>query len=422
VDTEINLQLGEYTLKNHALQALPAHINRHPDFMQIFGAKRESNPIQCVEVQNSSHRMWVRLIGLRHDIQLWDVEPRQPSRQPQPRRYTDTFDERELPKSAKEAQGEAWIAAVLEPYRRQYLRSCELYLPAWDHSGQGFACLSGVMEGGTAPAPQMETPRPPGTPGGNGMPPAAPPGGINVNSGGVNIGEASGAGPAAPAPPSQPMLKEVVVFRDPPVVHVYDVVSHGRRFYRTLVASSDNIFCLHDMPCTLFLQGETPKFVAGDPRKMVPPKPSLVITRNLTKNLGTQMFIPNRLLHGLLPAALLEAYVFWQNDDDSLTGYPRIHAPMGVKATRLQLKLTPIGEPGGDAQAVITCSREPIKLDEPSGAAAADAAAAGSDGDGGNGSARPETIHSKAVGTGGVSADAAAAAANERHVWEMALA
>ena len=82
VDTEINLQLGEYTLKNHALQALPAHINHHTDFMQIFGAKRESNPIQCVEVQNSSHRMWVRLIGLRHDIQLWDVEPRQPSRQP----------------------------------------------------------------------------------------------------------------------------------------------------------------------------------------------------------------------------------------------------------------------------------------------------------------------------------------------------
>ena len=32
-----------------------------------------------------------------------------------------------------------------------------------------------------------------------------------------------------------PVLKEVVVFRDPPVVHLYDVVSHGRRFFRQLV-------------------------------------------------------------------------------------------------------------------------------------------------------------------------------------------
>ena len=31
----------------------------------------------------------------------------------------------------------------------------------------------------------------------------------------------------------RPTLKEVVVFRCPPVVHVYNVVSHARRFYRT---------------------------------------------------------------------------------------------------------------------------------------------------------------------------------------------
>lgn len=34
-------------------------------------------------------------------------------------------------------------------------------------------------------------------------------------------------------------LKEVVVARDPPVVHVFDIVEHGRRFYRTLAFSSD---------------------------------------------------------------------------------------------------------------------------------------------------------------------------------------
>lgn len=34
-------------------------------------------------------------------------------------------------------------------------------------------------------------------------------------------------------------MKEVVVAKDPPVVHVFDVVEHGRRFYRTLTFSSD---------------------------------------------------------------------------------------------------------------------------------------------------------------------------------------
>ena len=78
------------------------------------------------------------------------------------------------------------------------------------------------------------------------------------------------SGDAPPAPPPVTSLKEVVVFRSPPVVHVYDVTSHGRRFYRTLVASSDNAFCLHDMPTALFLQGETPRLVAGNPRDPTP--------------------------------------------------------------------------------------------------------------------------------------------------------
>jgi hypothetical protein len=32
--------------------------------------------------------------------------------------------------------------------------------------------------------------------------------------------------------------------------------------------------------------------------------------------------VPKRLLCGLLPQCLVDAYVFWQNADDSLIGYP----------------------------------------------------------------------------------------------------
>ena len=43
-------------------------------------------------------------------------------------------------------------------------------------------------------------------------------------------------------------LKEVVVAKDPPVVHVYDVVEYGRRFYRTLTYSSDAALSLVSRP------------------------------------------------------------------------------------------------------------------------------------------------------------------------------
>ena len=72
------------------------------------------------------------------------------------------------------------------------------------------------------------------------------------------------------------------------VVHVYNVVSHARRFYRTLVFSSDAALCLYDMPCTLFLEGTRPRLIAGDPRKAEPRSSSLLITRNLTTALGQQ--------------------------------------------------------------------------------------------------------------------------------------
>ena len=264
--------------------------------MSVFGVSTHANPIQCVEVQNSSRRTWLRLVGLRCDVQLWDAEPRVPP-PAYPRKYVETFDAKADNLSVGDAKGESWIAAVLEPYRRQYLRECELFLPLWDHSEQSFAILAGWL---ATPLEAEATE----------APSSRPRGSIPTKDVG-SVGAASGV---------RTVLKELVVFRSPPVVHVYNVVSHGRRFYRTLIASSDNAFCLHDMPCTLFLDGEEPRLVAGDPRAPSAHAPSLVITRSLTKALGTQAYLPERLLRGLLPAALLEHYAFWQNADGSLTG------------------------------------------------------------------------------------------------------
>jgi hypothetical protein len=40
---------------------------------------------------------------------------------------------------------------------------------------------------------------------------------------------------------------QVLVFRTPPAVHLYNVVEYGRRFYRTLAFTSDTGWCLQDV-------------------------------------------------------------------------------------------------------------------------------------------------------------------------------
>jgi hypothetical protein len=119
-------------------------------------------------------------------------------------------------------------------------------------------------------------------------------------------------------------LKEVVVFRDPRVVHVYNVVEYGRRFYRKLVYSSDATFCFDgSLPGAPAPHSTTPMFQAGDPRTEAFNHRSLVITRYLTSKTGLETYVPARLMAGLLPSSLLEQYAFWQSDKDGdLVGYP----------------------------------------------------------------------------------------------------
>ncbi len=326
VDTEVNMQLGEYTLKKNTLAALPAETGADLDFISVFGVSLNANPIQCVTVQDSTHRRWLRLVGQRHDVQWWDTDTRLPVPPADfSRRYIPPNYGEDVPSDERSADmlqlGERWISDIFEPFRKQYMHRCDLMMAPWDHASLDFCCLAGVMQGGA----------------------------------------------------ERPSVKEVVVFRCPPVVHVYNVVSHARRFHRTLIFSSDNAFCLYDMPCTPFLQGERPRLVAGDPRTDTPAGSSLLITRNLTRELGTQTFVPTRLLCGLLPATLLEAYAFWQDEGNlaegnggNLVGYPHPGAVSTLKATRLHLTLFPEGEPDytgfGGAQASLVLQRVPTLL------------------------------------------------------------
>ena len=78
VDTEINIQIGEFTLKKHRMQILEAAWMRFLDFALIFGHKEDSgvSGLQSAEVQHKRHRKWVRLVGRRHDLIYWDADSR----------------------------------------------------------------------------------------------------------------------------------------------------------------------------------------------------------------------------------------------------------------------------------------------------------------------------------------------------------
>ncbi|CAN0082270.1 unnamed protein product, partial [Hapterophycus canaliculatus] len=77
VDTEVNTQLGEFTLRRHTMETLPRSIEDHPEFQAIFGlAEDSSSTVGCAEVLNTTRRTWLRLVGRRHDVQLWDMDTR----------------------------------------------------------------------------------------------------------------------------------------------------------------------------------------------------------------------------------------------------------------------------------------------------------------------------------------------------------
>jgi len=60
---------------------------------------------------------------------------------------------------------------------------------------------------------------------------------------------------------------------------------------------------------------------------------------------NAQTFIPLRYLYGLVPTAILESYSFWQNADDSLTGYMPIKNKSNTARSILRIEISKTGHP-----------------------------------------------------------------------------
>lgn len=264
---QVDLQTVQLTLKSAHLQALDSIIASDLDVQGIFGKAS----MQVTIVESTEHRLWVSLIGRNYDIQYW----RTPDERPCIQEFDRDYNPGEL------FETEQWIAPIFEPVRLTYMTKpfvLQVCMPDLPYPADvNIACLIG----------------------------------IHPKNGGV--------------------WKEILVFKKLAMVQVFNVISHGRRFYRVLEYTTDCRYTLRELqPSTDDRRSPWPqweRFGAGHPYDDHWGNPlSCVIsrTREHSKNLsgGVETFVPARLLYGTIPQALLDVYQFWQDEDDLIRGYP----------------------------------------------------------------------------------------------------
>lgn len=106
----------------------------HPDLVYVLGnLYKKQGALQCCEVQTAANRLWIRLVGLRHDIQCWVPDIRKI-----PCSYSRSY-------TALDSS-ESWISEVLDPVKRMYFPKLQLFLPAGNYKGQSYASLCGLWE------------------------------------------------------------------------------------------------------------------------------------------------------------------------------------------------------------------------------------------------------------------------------------
>lgn len=297
VNTEINVQLGEFTIKKNPVQPLPHFMMENVDFISVFHAVTSDDVIQCADVKITTNRKWVRLVGLGYDIQLWAADSRRP---------TISM------KNSYESCNTMWLKDIFDPWRQLVLPGVELYVLSESYGSTFMSEAEVITMCGYAENRNSPDESPSSTP--------------NKK----NKGERE----------YTTTLKEVVVYRYPRVFHIYNVVEYGRRWYRQLIFSSDPQISLREMQMSRQALNSTILECSGDSSIETEAQMSLVVTKDsLEEGSGRLMYIPSRLLCGIMPQSLLNQYKFWQNEDDSLMGFmPVLEGNKAV--TRSMLKVT----------------------------------------------------------------------------------
>lgn len=298
VGIEVNVQISEFTLQNHKMMLLDPSIMKHKDFQYTRKTVlADATDVACAEVVHTTNRYHWRLVGQRYDVMSWAPDKRNyhEIKGALNQDYTRKFPN-------KLRAGETWIAEVLLEKLPLILPGVTLFMTSNDQSNMPYTHLMGWIE--------------------------------NPSNGDI---------------PFTHILKEVVVSHNPPVVTVFNVKEYGRRHLRTLEYTSNMSLCLHEVSGEPYPDrvGGVLAMSGGIPMTTLTPEPSLIITRALNSEIGTQTLIPSRFMAGLIPACLVDKYHFWQSEDDDITGYElrkdkNADDTMGAdteSSTRLKIKL-----------------------------------------------------------------------------------
>lgn len=292
---EIDFQLGTLTLKNAHVVALSEEVANEPDVRAVFG----NESMQATILQSAANRVWYRLMGRGHDIQHWCTNDDRKYKE-----FPECFGEYEREYFEDlHKDTEMWMAQIFEPIRKAY------FCPP------GAPPIRFLMR--TEPAKESTTV-------------------ISM---------------LAVHPSRHGAWKEVIICKNHKTVQCYEIISHGRRWYKSLQYCNDRRFALRCLsPDMTFVRRsgwpEWGRHAGGHPL-LVHQQDDItaVITRSWgtvgrnSRNLsgGVETFIPDRLLFGILPEALLDPklsknselrvkhvdrYEFWQGEDDRLRGYP----------------------------------------------------------------------------------------------------
>ena len=273
---EMDLQLGQMTLRSKHLAALDSEVANKPQVREVFG----ESTMQASLLERAEHRRRYKLIGVRHEIEYWhEGHACCPAVS---ERWERDYDPAELHDS------EMWIPPLFEPIRKAFF------------SGPQPPAMQFMM----APGPLPESAE------------MAVLLGLHPQMGGV--------------------FKLVYIFRSYRCVQVFECVSHARQYWYVLHLSTDCRYSLrHLQPETRSLVNPLPAWWqrgGGDPYpngvssrlcSNLNPDPfgeayaSCAIIRDSNHELNLsgsrETLVPRCLLLGLIPEALLDSHRFWQD-------------------------------------------------------------------------------------------------------------
>ena len=274
---EIDVQIGQMTLRSKHLAALPSDVANHPDVLSIFG----DVTIQASLIQSAENCDRYRLVGLNHELEYWktphNICP------PLGDQWEREYDPAEL---APETEG--WIATLFEPIRKSFF------------DGPNPPPMQFLMTARATPATAE----------------VAVMLGLHQQLGGP--------------------FKLVYLFKKLRCIHIYECVSQGRQWFYSLHFTTDHRYTMRDMmPSTENRRSQFPEWWIRGSGNAYPcgvhgslmndidllsrkPSLSVLVVRDSQHpaNLsgGQETFVPARLLYGVVPEALLDGYTFWQDE------------------------------------------------------------------------------------------------------------